>query len=94
VAKCSRAPGINEGHSLQMNSFGYWYCEYGCGYKKKAAKAEPSPMIEIKGGKWGNKSRADHVKSGSGCAVATIGLLGGSLAALYAAADAIWSLVA
>lgn len=100
MAKCSRAPGINEGHSLQLNSHGYWICEYGCGYKKKAAKqqglAEGGATYIKARGAFGNKndrelaagkSRKNPDGSSGGCAVATIGLLGGGLAALYAGAD-------
>jgi hypothetical protein len=105
MAKCSRAPGINEGHSLSLNSHGYWICEYGCGYKKRAAKTEGTSTTVIKGGKWGNKADKELSKGKSrvnpdgksgkgGCAGAFIGLaaLGGGL--LYAAADTIWRFVA
>lgn len=109
MAKCSKAPGINEGHSLQQNSFGYWYCEYGCGYKKAPSNKEQSRNVtrlaatrgfgnkndkKLSKGKSRQNDPNSPVKSSSGCAVTAIGLLGGAAALLYGATDVIWRLVA
>lgn len=109
MAKCSRAPGINEGHSLSLNSHGYWICEYGCGYKKKAAKQQGlaeggSTQIKVRGA-WGSKNDKELSKGKSrvnpdgsagkgGCAGAFIGLAALGGGLLYAAADTIWRFVA
>lgn len=103
---CSKAPGINEGHAKSLNSHGYWICEYGCGWRKKASDKEMgrdvTRLAATRG--FGNKNdkklkgesrkNPDGTAGKSGCAGAFIGLaaLGGGL--LYAAGDTIWRFIA
>jgi hypothetical protein len=84
MAKCPNAPGINEGHMKALNSHGYWYCEYGCGWRKKAAKAEDTKQTIDRLGQ-----RSSPLDNKAGCAGAFIGLAalgGGLLYALFEAA--------